>query len=84
MGWRSWGRSFMKGWRREHEVKRTMIVDALRDAGMTPHVPDGAYYVLASAANLPGATAAEKAQGAAGEDGCGFGGGVGVLQAGEG
>lgn len=47
---------------REHEVKRGMIVDALRAAGMTPHVPDGAYYVLASAANLPGKTAAEKAR----------------------
>src|SRR5258708_7509870 len=39
-----------------------MIVDALRDAGMRPHVPDGAYYVLASAEGLPGATAAEKAR----------------------
>lgn len=46
----------------EHEVKRTMIVDALRDAGMQPHVPDGAYYVLASAAALPGKTAAERAR----------------------
>ena len=44
------------------EVKRTMIVDALRDAGMEPHVPDGAYYVLASAKNLPGETAALKAR----------------------
>jgi aminotransferase len=47
---------------REHEAKRTMILDALRAAGMKPHVPDGAYYVLASAANLAGATAAEKAR----------------------
>ncbi len=47
---------------RDHEAKRTMIVDALRVAGMKPHVPDGAYYVLASAENLPGATAAEKAR----------------------
>ena len=47
---------------REHEAKRTMMVDALRDAGMKPHVPDGAYYVLASAVGLPGATAAEKAR----------------------
>jgi aminotransferase len=47
---------------REHEAKRTMIVDALRAAGMKPHVPDGAYYVLASAANLPGETAALKAR----------------------
>jgi aminotransferase len=56
------GAEFYEGLAREHEGKRTMIVDALRDARMTPHVPDGAYYVLASAANLPGATAAEKAR----------------------
>lgn len=47
---------------RDHEAKRTMIVDALRTAGMTPHVPDGAYYVLASTGSLPGATVAEKAR----------------------
>jgi aminotransferase len=56
------GAEFYEGLAAEHEVKRTMIVDALRDAGMRPHVPDGAYYVLASAGNLPGATAAEKAR----------------------
>jgi aminotransferase len=56
------GAEFYEGLAREHEGKRTMIVDALRAAGMTPYVPDGAYYVLASAANLPGATAAEKAR----------------------
>ena len=56
------GAEFYAGLAREHEAKRTMIVDALRAAGMTPYVPDGAYYVLASAANLPGTTAAEKAR----------------------
>jgi aminotransferase len=56
------GAEFYEGLAREHEGKRTMIVDALRDAGMRPHVPDGAYYVLASAGDLPGATAAEKAR----------------------
>ncbi|MEO6983306.1 MAG: aminotransferase class I/II-fold pyridoxal phosphate-dependent enzyme [Edaphobacter sp.] len=56
------GAEFYAGLAREHEVKRGMIVDALRAAGMQPHVPDGAYYVLASAANLPGRTAAEKAR----------------------
>ncbi len=56
------GAEFYTGLAREHERKRTMIVDALRDAGMRPHVPDGAYYVLASAEGLPGATAAEKAR----------------------
>jgi aminotransferase len=56
------GASFYEGLAQEHEVKRTMILEALRAAGMTPHVPDGAYYVLASAGDLPGATAAEKAR----------------------
>jgi aminotransferase len=46
----------------DHEVKREMLVDALRTAGMQPHVPDGAYYILASASGLPGKTAAEKAR----------------------
>ncbi len=62
MEWSSWATDFYAGLAREHEVKRTMIVDALRDAGMDPHVPDGAYYVLASAKNLPGETAAQKAR----------------------
>jgi aminotransferase len=56
------GPEFYTSLAREHEVKRGMMVDALRDAGMKPHMPDGAYYVLASAENLPGATAAEKAR----------------------
>ncbi len=56
------GPEFYAGLAREHEAKRTWIVEALRDAGMTPHVPDGAYYVLASAAELPGATAAARAR----------------------
>jgi aminotransferase len=56
------GAEFYEGLAQEHEAKRMMIVDALHDAGMRPHVPDGAYYVLASAGDLPGATAAEKAR----------------------
>ena len=39
-----------------------MLVEALRDAGMRPHVPDGAYYILADAGRLPGETAALKAR----------------------
>src|ERR1700756_19057 len=56
------GADFYEGLAREHEVKAAMIADALRDAGMRPHVPDGAYYVLASAGEVPGATAAQKAR----------------------
>lgn len=46
----------------DHESKRARILAALRDAGMEPSVPAGAYYVLAKATRLPGKTAAEKAR----------------------
>jgi aminotransferase len=37
-------------------------VSALRDAGLTPTVPAGAYYVLANAERLAGESAARKAR----------------------
>ena len=46
----------------QHQVKRERLASALRDAGMEPHVPPGAYYIMASADRLPGKTAAEKAR----------------------
>lgn len=46
----------------DHESKRARILAALRDAGMEPSVPSGAYYVLAKSTRLPGKTAAEKAR----------------------
>ncbi len=48
----------------QHLVKREMLASALRTAGMTPHVPDGAYYILASTvgAGLEGRTAAERSR----------------------
>jgi aminotransferase len=46
----------------DHQAKRERIVAALRAAGMEPTVPAGAYYVLAKAAHLPGANAAERAR----------------------
>jgi aminotransferase len=46
----------------DHQSKRARILAALTDAGLTPTVPAGAYYVLAGAARLPGKTAAEKAR----------------------
>jgi aminotransferase len=45
-----------------HQSKRDRIVAALRDAGMEPSVPAGAYYVLASANRLAGRNAAEKSR----------------------
>ena len=57
-----WGRRSMRGWGRGAGVARKMLVEALRAAAMKPHVPAGAYYILASATGLPGKTAAEKAR----------------------
>ena len=53
---------YYRGLAADHLAKREMLLGALREAGMTPHVPDGAYYILAEAHNLPGRTAAEKAR----------------------
>ena len=46
----------------DHQSKRERMVAALRDAGMEPSVPAGAYYVLARVDRLPGETAALKAR----------------------
>ena len=46
----------------DHNRKRALTVAALTDAGLTPHVPDGAYYILADATPLRGETAAAKAR----------------------
>jgi aminotransferase len=45
-----------------HQDKRTRMLSALTDAGLTPSTPAGAYYVLADATRLTGKTAAEKAR----------------------
>jgi aminotransferase len=53
--------SFYAGLTHEYQHKREMICDALRDSGMEPSVPAGAYYVLADASVIPGADSIEKA-----------------------
>ena len=45
-----------------HDSKRERAVAALAEAGLTPHIPDGAYYILADATQLKGANGAEKAR----------------------
>jgi len=47
---------------REHQQKRDQLCLALSDAGLTPSIPAGAYYVLADASRIPGKTAALKAR----------------------
>lgn len=56
------GAEFYRGLASDHERKRDMLVAALRDAGLTPEVPDGAYYILADARSIPGATGAERSR----------------------
>jgi aminotransferase len=46
----------------DYQSKRARLLSALREAGLEPNVPAGAYYVLASVGHLPGNTAAEKAR----------------------
>ena len=58
----SLGKTFYARLAVEHEVKRRCWWRLCGRRGMTPHVPAGAYYILASAAGLPGKTAAEKAR----------------------
>ncbi len=53
---------FYTGMAVDHDRKRAQTVAALTDAGLTPHVPDGAYYILADATPLRGNTSAEKAR----------------------
>ena len=45
----------------EFDAKRRRICGALEKAGLTPFVPQGAYYVLADASGLPGKGSKEKA-----------------------
>ncbi|MBW4025772.1 pyridoxal phosphate-dependent aminotransferase [Acidipila rosea] len=54
--------TFYAGLSTEYEKKRDLLCGALRDAGLTPLVPTGAYYVLADVSSIPGATAKEKAR----------------------
>jgi len=54
--------SFYQQLAADHQSKRDRMIAALRAAGLEPSVPAGAYYVLASAARLPGETAAQKAR----------------------
>jgi aminotransferase len=54
--------SFYTDMARDHEIKRAKTLAALTEAGLSPHTPDGAYYILADATVLNGSNAAEKAR----------------------
>ncbi len=53
--------SFYEEMAAEYQAKRDLICAALTQAGLTPSVPTGAYYVLADVTRIPGADARERA-----------------------
>lgn len=48
--------SFYEGLQQEYQGKREKFCRALSQAGITPSIPQGAYYVLADVSHLPGLT----------------------------
>ena len=53
--------SFYRDLARDYQQKRDRFCRALTKAGLTPSIPQGAYYVLADASRLPGTTGKERA-----------------------
>lgn len=60
-GIRDLGDGYYRSLRDEMAAKRTLIAGALTRAGFRFDLPQGAYYILADASHLPGATAWDKA-----------------------
>jgi aminotransferase len=53
--------SFYRDLARDYQRKRDRFCEALAKAGLTPSIPQGAYYVLADTSRLPGTTGKERA-----------------------
>ncbi|MEQ1790693.1 MAG: pyridoxal phosphate-dependent aminotransferase [Nitrospiraceae bacterium] len=53
--------SFYLDQARDYQRKRDRFCQALAKAGLTPSIPQGAYYVLADASRLPGITGKDRA-----------------------
>ena len=53
--------SFYRDLARDYQRKRDRFCGALAKAGLTPSIPQGAYYVLADASRLPGPTGKDRA-----------------------
>ena len=60
-GLRELSSDFYAGLGVEYAAKRKLMCDTLTSIGLTPFVPQGAYYVLADASSLPGKDSKEKA-----------------------
>ena len=53
--------AFYRGLTDEYARKRHQLCTALKQAGLNPYVPQGAYYVLADVSSLPGSSSKGKA-----------------------
>jgi aminotransferase len=53
--------SFYENLRIEYRKKRDTLCSALTDLGLKPHIPQGAYYILADVSRVPGDNGKEKA-----------------------
>lgn len=53
--------SFYEKMRQEYQHKRDMLCNMLNEVGLTPYVPQGAYYVLADVSCIPGKDSKERA-----------------------
>ena len=60
-GLRELGDSYYQNLSVAYQAKRDRFCDALALAGLPPHIPDGAYYVLADVTRIPGTTGKERA-----------------------
>src|SRR2546423_8190991 len=54
-------KKFYEDLRTEYLQKRDLLCTALNQSGLTPSIPQGAYYVLADSSGLPGKNSKEKA-----------------------
>lgn len=45
----------------EYKIKRDKVCEALSNSGLTPYIPQGAYYVIADVSSLPGVNSKERA-----------------------
>jgi len=52
---------FYKSICKDYQLKRDKICSVLKEVGLTPFIPHGAYYVLADSSSLPGKSSKEKA-----------------------
>jgi aminotransferase len=55
------GADYYESLSREYAGKRDRVCHALKKAGLNPHIPHGAYYILADVSGLPGKTSKERA-----------------------